>query len=514
MALAYTPPGVSIDEIVTPQISPLLAANALIALVGPAQGYRTRTDQFVLSGTSATPLPGLPVGAVIYDEDTGTGGVQATVTVKNVLNPGAGQPNGNGYLVTTDFTIDGANGTISRVGAGGITNNTLVNVTYKYVPADYYQPYRLYDLGSVESRYGSGLNAAGTAINSHLSYAAAVAFANGASSVICQPLFSRTIGGDATSAPVAPTTTSWATTAAWADTLWVLRDIEDINVIVPVVGQSMTNISDAVQLSIFQVFQDHCYFMQSQDQYIVAVFGEDSSTDVTKATKTTLASHATSGLAARYGGVLSEQTVLVNTSRFTRALPGLGATITVGGQYVAAAIAGLLDSRSTSSTLTRKSITGFTAVADPRDLSEKNTDASNGLLVVEQKGRDIFIRHAITLDTSASSRRELSVVRAKHRVIESVKQTIDTQLIGELIADNNATQIVEGTVIAVLEALRGQKVLVDYSGVQARLISLEPTTIQVRFSYRPSFPVNYINIEFSLDLSAGVIGVTGAETTL
>jgi hypothetical protein len=324
MALAYRPPGVSVDEIVTPQISSLLSAPALVALVGPTQGYQTRTDQFVISGTSAIPLPGLPAGAVLFD---------ATVSVKNALNPSAGATDGSGYTVTTDFTISTGNGTITRVGAGTIPDNTLINVTYRYVVSDYYQPFRLYDLASVESRYGSALNAAGTAINSHLSYAAALAFENGAASVVCQPLFSRTVVGDPTSAPVAPTTTSWAASTTWSDTLYVLRDIEDINVIVPVVGQSMTNITDAVQLSVAQAVQDHLFFMQNQDQYIISIVGEDSSTDISKATKTTIQSHGTT-LRGRYGGILAEQQVLINTSRFTRALPGFGGTIAVGGQYV------------------------------------------------------------------------------------------------------------------------------------------------------------------------------------
>ncbi len=503
MALAYRPPGVTVDEIVTPQISPLLAANALVCLVGPTQGYQTRTDQFTLNGTSAIPLPGLPAGATL-----------STVTaVKDSLYPSKGATDGSGYTVTTDYTVQAGAGTITRVGGGTITDGALVNVTYTFVVADYYQPFRLYDLASVESRYGSALNSTGTAINSYLSYAAALAFENGADSVVCQPLFARTVAGDPTTVPVAATSSNWATATTWSDTLWVLRDVQDINVIVPVIGQSMTNITDAAALTIAQSVQDHCYFMQNQDQYIISIVGEDSSTDSTKATKSTLQSHAAT-LRGRYGGALAEQQVLINTSRFTRALPNFGQTITVGGQYVAAAIAGMLASRPVSSTLTRKVISGFVGLVDPRDLADKNSDAAAGLMVVEQNNQNLFVRHAVTTDTSAAARRELSVVRAKHRVVESVKDTIDSQLIGNLIADDNALSIVEGTIVAVLEGLRGDKDLVDYSGVQARYLSLDPTTIQVRFSYRPSFPVNYINIEFSLDLSTGQINTLVPETTL
>jgi hypothetical protein len=500
MALAYRQPGVSVDEIVTPQISPLLAAPALVCLVGPSQGYQTRTDQLALVGTTAIPLPGLPVGATL----------STVVSVKDALDPTKGAADGSGYVLTTDYTVQAGSGTITRVGAGGIADGRVVNVTYQYIPSDYFQPIRLYDIGSIESRFGSGLNAAGTAINSAVSYAAAIAFENGADSVVIQPLFVRATPGDPTTARSQPNATQIAASSTWSDTLYVLRDIEDINVIVPIIGQSVANVADATQLAIEQTVQDHIAFMQSQDQYIIGVFAEDSSAANNVAQQAVLQSHAAT-LRGRYGGILAEQTVLISPSKFTRSLPG-GTNLLVGGQYVAAGVSGMLASRPTSSALTRKVISGFASVADGRSLSAKNADAGAGLFVVEQKGGIVLVRHSITLDQSTSARRELSVVRAKHRMIESVKDTIDRQIIGQIIADANAPQTVAATVSAVLEQLRLNRDLVDYSAVDARLLSLDPTTIQVRFSYRPSFPLNYVDIQFSLDLTQGQITTT--DTTI
>lgn len=497
MALAYRPPGVSITEEVTAQISPLLAAPALICLVGPTQGYQTRTDQFVISGTSAVPLPGLPVGAAL----------SSVVSVKNTLDPSAGASDGSGYTLTTDYTVSTSNGTITRVGAGQIADGTLINVTYTYVPSDYWQPIRLNDLGSVESRFGSGLTADGTAINSPVSYAAAIAFENGAGSLVIQPLFKRGTPGDPTSPQSQPDATAIAAASTWSDSLYVLRDIEDINVIVPVIGQSATGVADATYLTLAETVQDHIQFMRGEDQYIVAVFGEDSSADATKATQTTLHTHAAT-LRGRYGGELAEQSVLVSPAKFSRSLPGFGQKLLLGGQYAAAGVAGMLSSRSVSSSLTRKVLSGFLGVEDSRTLQGKNDDAANGLFVVEEKGGIVLVRHSITLDTSAPAKRELSVVRAKHRMIESIKSTVDRQIIGQIIADNNAPRTVSATISGVLEQLRLNRDLVDYSAVDARLLSLDPTTIQVRFSYRPAFPLNYVDIVFAIDLSSGQISTT------
>jgi hypothetical protein len=507
MTLAYTPPGVSISEVVTPQISPLLSASALICLVGITQGYQTRTDQFVLSGTTATPLPNLPDGAT----------VTSVTSVKDALNPSAGASDGSGYVVTTDYTVQAGDGTITRVGAGAISDGTLVNVTYRYVPSNYYDPIRLYDLGSIESRFGSGLNAAGTAINSPVSYAASIAFENGADSVVIQPLLARETPGDATTDAGQPNTSSAATAGSyanastWADTLYNLRDIEDINVIVPIVGQSQTNVTDAAQLAIFSAVQDHIQFMKGQDQYIVGLFGEDSSASNSVAQKATLQTHANT-LRGRYGGALAEHSVFVSPAKFSRSLPGFGQTLTVGGQFAATALAGMLASRGVSSSLTRKVVSGFTNVAESRNLNEKNADAAAGLLVIENKSGNVLVRHAITLDQTSSARRELSVVRAKHRMIESVRDTLDRQIVGHIIADGNASSTVSNTVSAVLEQLRLARDLVDYSPVEARLLSFDPTLIQVRYSYRPAFPLNNVAIEFSVDLSSG--SITASDTTL
>jgi hypothetical protein len=493
MALAYRQPGVTVEEVITPSITPLLAAPALVCLVGQAQGYQTRTDQFVLSGTSAVALPSLGDATLLQ-----------VVSVKDALDPSRGASDGSGYQTPADYTVQSSSGTITRVGTGAITDGRLVNVTYQYISSDYFLPVRCYDLGTIESRYGASLTDDGTSINSALSYAASIAFENGASSIVCQPLFVRGTPGDPSTSKNQPTNAQAAALSSWSDTLYTLRDIEDINIIVPIIGQSAPNVGDSTILSIFQAVQDHAYFMSQQDQYIVGLFGEDSSASNTVAQKAVIQGHA-SILRGRYGGDVAEQSVLINVSKFTRSLPAYGQSLTLGAQYAAAALAGMLASRPVSSALTRKVISGFISVADPRSMQEKNEDAAAGLLVIESKGGAVIVRHSITLDQTSAARRELSVVRAKHRMIESVRDTLDRQVIGQIIADGNAPGIVRQTVIGVLELLRQGRDLVDYTGVDARLLSLDPTTIQVRFSYRPSFPLNYIDIQFSIDMSNGTI---------
>jgi hypothetical protein len=246
--------------------------------------------------------------------------------------------------------------------------------------------------------------------------------------------------------------------------------------------------------------------MKNQQQYIMVVAGEDSSASASVAQMATLRTHATT-LAGRYGAEMSEQTILVSPSKFFRYTPTTEATqIAIGGQYMAAAIAGMIASRSVSASLTRKVVSGFSAVGERRTLSDKNSDAASGLLVIEAKAGAIQIRHGITTNTTGgSAKREISVVRAKHVVAESIQDTIETQIVGQVIADGDAPLIVRSAVISVLEELRVADDIVDYRDVQAVVASLDPTEIDVRFSYRPAFPVNYVNVNFSLDLTTGSV---------
>ena len=82
-----------------------------------------------------------------------------------------------------------------RINGGLIGANQLVNVTYEYVPAGYYNPIRLFGVSEVVNRFGSpeARNEAGE-LTSPLSLAAQKAFEAGASNVILQPLFKLSSG--------------------------------------------------------------------------------------------------------------------------------------------------------------------------------------------------------------------------------------------------------------------------------------------------------------------------------
>jgi hypothetical protein len=52
--------------------------------------------------------------------------------------------------------------------------------------------------------------------------------------------------------------------------------------------------------------------------------------------------------------------------------------------------------------------------------------------------------------------------------------------------------------------------IVGFDSVQVKSTSTDPTILEVRFNYRPAFPINYIDIKFTVDLTSGA---TSLNTT-
>jgi len=449
--------------------------------------------------------------------------LEGVVSVYSATNPSEGENEGKGFKEFKEgvgaYKVDKTIGAVIRINGGLIKANQLVNVTYTYVPAGYYNPIRLYNFNEVQNRFGSALEKNGNGeYTSPLSLAAQKAFESGAGNVILQPLFAFTGGtepeynsGGFIINAEQPTAKQVSEAKTWEGTLKALNLVEAIDLIVPVVGQGDAEgkVNDGAMNSIISAFLGYEQYREIEEQYIYGVFGENSTT--TEALESTLWSHARN-IRSYAGGKLAAQNILLNGGSFSVSLPE-GGEASIGGEYMAAAIAGALASRPVASSLTRKGITGFTKVNDLRTPAQKNEDAGEGLMVIEQIKGQIRCRHAISLDnTHGASRSEVSVVRAKFLMVESVKETLENQIIGQIIADGNSPIIVRSAIVGVLSALQSAGDLVDFATPVVQIASLEPTTITASFSYRPAFTLNYIDIVFSLDLSSQTVTVTENTT--
>ncbi len=514
MARPYVPPGVTITEASAPQVTPLVASTSELAIVGLSTGHITRTDQVRLEEDGGT-KEGIFVSLPSFNAVPGSVWVEIN-KVASALNPGEGEPNGSGFG-STSYEINTEKGEIRLVSGKQIKPGTLVNVTYTYVPGDFFNPQRFFNFNQIQSRFGQALSSNGVVL-SPLSLSCQKAFEAGAESIIVQPLIytegniplTYNSKGFITNGKAATLTQNHAL-GSWVTSLEALQTVEVIDLLTVTVGQGQEGVKDALVLSVIKAVLKEEQRRKAEEQFCFGVFGEDSTG--TEALMATI--RATAGEVRNYAsGEFASQNIVLNVGNFGISLPESNGEAAVGGQYAAAAFAGAMASKPVSTSMTRKAVPGFTKVNDLRTPQQKNEDASEGLAVIEQISStgQIRCRHSITTDNAhGAARRESSVVRAKFTMIESIRNTLENQIIGQIIADANSPIVVRSAIVGVLSALQSSGDLVDFTTPVCVIASLEPTTITASFSYRPAFTLNYVDIVFGLDLSSQTVSLAEAS---
>lgn len=458
--------------------------------------------QVVLNGQTPVTLPENSINHIVKNAPT--------TSTDSVFLYQAGSTTDLDYILTGLSNSNTGENVLIQRSAGTTTMGTAqdalqVQVSYSATASDYFQPTRVFSQSDVEEKYGPAFDSSGNVV-SPLSLATSICFANGATNMVCQALFHLSDSNDLSSVRSQGGTSvvTTDTLTDWRSTLAALRDVDDVNVIIPIVSASTGSTNDSLTLGIFQALQSHLQFMVNSNVYIVALCGEDSTATGNVADKATLQSHGEIlGAATR-----AEATALVAPAAFQYANPVTGTSSTLGGQYMAAALGGMIAANPVQASLTRKQVIGFTGVQDFRSEMDKDADAASGLLEVESKQGIIRVRHAITTAVNNANTRELSVIRAKYYMASQVQQQLDLQIVGQVFADTQAPLTVQLAVEAMLEQLISQGVIVTYQDVQSRVSSNDPTAVEVRYSYLPAFPLNYINIIFSINTASGQITST------
>jgi len=564
VALAYNSPGVTVTESVVPALAPVVATPSLVAIVGAASGSQSATERLVLTSTTAQTLahtgvstPSVVVklastGAVINggnysvvqtaDPDTTVTGDEI-YTIARVAPPATGPTvaaTGTGALTGTyeyavsfvnaggETGIGPSSGTVAIAGAGfnltaipvgptgttqrkvyrkksvgtsadslfhlvatigdnttlvlnneatadatanaavqpntGIASGDTVTVSYTYTDANYFEATIMSDYADVVDKYGSPFDANGN-VNSKLSFAARLAFLNGADEII--------------------------TLAATADTqtpieaaLTKLEDEPDVRIVVIANGGSWAPSS----------LYAHTTKMNGQGFYRFGIAGRDGTPTLIDAASIRAAASALNDESIRY----------VNVSSFYLSNPVTGANLSVGAWAAAAAIAGMYAGRDVQIPLTRKTVAGFVGINDVRRETEKALDAAAGLLVIEERGGGVIrVRHDITTAVGSVNTREASVVRAKYELAHRVKVALDASAVGAVLPAGRAASLVETITSSVLDGLVVEQAINGYSDVKGRLLDGDPTTVEVRFQYLPAYPINNINVVFTINTTTG-----------
>lgn len=555
----YQPPGVYTEDVGGPQLAVRSSVPTAVAIFGLSRGYRTYRESIVIrpdvkndaneyvpavnaqltkkgikvvdqavAALSATNVdittPGTSIGGVtlsagnyvrLYGQtvesqnglyrwtDAATPLTPITDSFK-VINPTTGLV----YVAGKDYTIyrigvgdDAQAGTrddvytIKRVRGSGsaLAEGDTVTVSYRYTDPNYHEVYALYDYDDVRDFYGEPFDANGN-ITSELTLAAKFAIANGATTVLTCAVDPESVWGE--DSPSAGETK--ALPDCYAEALDKFRDEEQIAIIVPATGDSY----------IQALVQQHVDIQSNNKYERRAILGVDGS--ATAVSSTTRINNARA--------LTDKRIALVSPSRFRYYAPELNREaqkaegIVLGGQFMAAAVAGKSVSQIAAMPLTRKTITGFLGPDEIQREGEKNLESQNGLMVVEKTRRNLIqVRHGVTTDPTDILSREWSIIGQQDVMVYRIRDYLDADgLIGMPIYDTTLIQVKASAEAALVSLVRDQ-IIVGYQNLKVRQIATLPDVIEVRYEWKPAYPLNYIVVRYSVAVMTGDVSVTEAN---
>jgi hypothetical protein len=481
----YAPPGVYIEETASTLVGSTGLPPTLVALVGPAVGYQTGSDQVSLSDDGALlSAKGIDLTTVVVTRgDTGADLVANTDYDLAKSSTSSGQD----YLVT-----------LSRHAGTSVPADAAVLVTYRYTDPSYFTPRRLDDYEDVKALYGEPLNLVSPtlgqsgyqAVTSPLSLAAKVAFENGAGELVLVP--TAPPGAGATTAAARSTALRSALAAAYQR----IETNHDVNVVVPLTDGLIT--ADATGAGTeLAAHVDGC---AADGYYRVGVLGFDPA--VTTAPDALLGT----------GGFRSKRLVLAyacpdGLSYYN----GVASrTLALGHQYLAAAYAGRLASLPVQYGLTRQVMRSFSGLAGASpSKTTKDQYAAAGVAVTEvDRLGQLVVRHGLTSDVTSLNSREISVVRARDSLVTLLQVGVDTSgLIGQPTTIDTLMSV-KSVVAGLLEHAVLTGTVVAYSDLKVRQRSVDPSVIEVKFGWSPAYPINYIVLSFTVNVATGVLDET------
>lgn len=473
----YVAPGVYTSVVPGPQIGIQGSTPSSVGIFGLGRGYQTDletvaipfdAEEDVSAGVTAGPVAsntlrqyGIdPTTIVVSNVATGVVYAQQTTTSPPdgdyVIIPTVG-PSGQSPSYDTTYKI-------IRVDGGTLASGTNVQVTYQYTNSEYFNATTFFDFSDVVNKYGAPFNADGS-VGSELSLAARFAFINGAGSVVCAPLTNIT----------GPVVTDYA------DALAKLEGVDGISVIVCANGNP----------NIFPYVRDHVTSQSESKHERRAILGMDGSVN-TVTTETLQATAKT---------ISNSRVALVSVPTANYFNTSTSQATKLGGQYVAAALAGWVVSHAPQIPLTRKTITGFSSV-DSVPEAQKNAETQAGLLVVESNLR---VRHGVTTNSNGLLNREWSILGQQDAMAYRMRSYFDDDnLIGSIINDLTLSNV-KTSASAALDSLVNDGTIQAATDLKVRTVVNTPDAIEVAYAWSPSLPANYLDVKFTLNVTSGDI---------
>lgn len=493
---SYIHPGVYVEAGSSPTLAVSGVAPTVVCLIGSGVGYHTYQETISFAGgvnTVSLTQKGINAASIAvkgYVTDPNASGQSIPYT----FAPDAGGTP-HDYSVATNTTggTENSTTTITRSSGGKIEDAyPQVTVSYQYTDATYFQLNSFEDFSSIADTYGPALDPATGALSSPLTFAAQCAVTNGANRIY-------TLALDPSKGTVSQ---------QFADAYQTLSaSSSDVNVVVPLFSGVTSSAALAGMLATLNaaLVQD-----AAKGVLRIAMVGLDQAY-----------AGAAADVAALASGISSARIVLAYPNQLNFFNGVTNTSVIVDGYYLAAACAGILVAQQPQMPLTQKVITGFSGfpAATARMLTPTNKDtmAKGGVTVVDlNRQSQLRVRHGLTTDYAGGVLlRELSLVRAQDALYNLLQTTMESSGLIGIPIDADTALSVKSIVAGALENAKSATVglIVDYSQLAVREQappSGDPTVIEVRFAYKPAWPLNYILVNFTVDTSNGAVTAASA----
>lgn len=396
---------------------------------------------------------------------------------------------GTTYLANIDYTVQNVTGpsdvfngadskrTITRILNGHIPPNKIVQCSYHYTNANYFNAKQFFTYNDVTDTYGPALDANGNIV-SELSFGAGLAFLNGARRLVCAPCTNpgNVFSGD------------------YQHALDQLKSDVTISVVVCCNGDQLLH--DMVKI--------HVDLMSAEKAERRAILGLDGSvTPVPSSTRIAAAIN-----------MFDQRVAMVSPATVYYYNPINNKVQTIGGHWMACALAGLAVLQNPALPLTRKTINGFVGVAETYSETQKDIETQGGLMVVEHSNQgNMRVRHGVTTNFTSLFTREWTILGQQDAMVQLLRNFLDNDgLIGQVIDDLTLVNVRASTING-LQELTNSEVILGYRRVAVRQLTTNPDVVEVSFEWRPAIPLNYILLRFAVDISTGSIDTTGQLTS-
>jgi hypothetical protein len=182
----------------------------------------------------------------------------------------------------------------------------------------------------------------------------------------------------------------------------------------------------------------------------------------------------------------------------TMDIGGKSAEFAVGGEFIAAAMAGmdLNPAYDVATSLTRKNIVGFDRLIKRYDDLTMDLAAADGLCWLVERAGALQVRHYITTDPSNVITREPSnrkVADSAHfRLRQNLDQFIARKILTSLVND------ITVTTHATMKAMIEQELVENYKDLVVTRDAYDPTVIHVSLKFKPVFSLMWLDVNLTV----------------